>query len=43
MRRILVDSGVLLSYYQEREPLHQSVVAFFDQTSARLITSLISR
>jgi predicted nucleic acid-binding protein len=41
MRRILVDSGVLLSYYQEREPLHQAVVAFFDQTSAQLITSPI--
>jgi predicted nucleic acid-binding protein len=41
MRRILVDSGVLLSYYQEREPLHQSVMAFFDQTSAQLITSPI--
>jgi predicted nucleic acid-binding protein len=41
MRRILVDSGVLLSYYQEREPLHEAVVAFFDQTSAQLITSPI--
>lgn len=41
MRRILVDSGVLLSYYQEREPLHQAVVAFFDQTCAQLITSPI--
>ncbi|MBD1194193.1 PIN domain-containing protein [Vulcanococcus sp. Clear-D1] len=41
MRRILVDSGVLLSYYQEREPLHEAVVAFFDQTAAQLITSPI--
>lgn len=41
MRRILVDSGVLLSYYQEREPLHRAVVAFFDQTCAQLITSPI--
>ena len=41
MRRILVDSGVLLSFYQEREPLHQAVVAFFDQTCAQLITSPI--
>ena len=38
MRRILVDSGVLLSYYQEREPLHQAVVAFFDQTSAQPVS-----
>lgn len=41
MRRILVDSGILLSYYQRNEPLHQAVVAFFDQTSAELITSPI--
>jgi len=41
MRRILVDSGILLSYYQRTEPLHQAVVAFFDQTTAQLITSPI--
>lgn len=41
MRRILVDSGILLSYYQRNEPLHPAVVAFFDQTSAQLITSPI--
>jgi predicted nucleic acid-binding protein len=41
MRRILVDSGILLSYYQQREPLHQAVVAFFDQTAAQLISSPI--
>jgi uncharacterized protein len=41
MRRILVDSGILLSYYQQQEALHQAVVAFFDQTSAQLITSPI--
>ena len=41
MRRILVDSGILLSYYQRNKPLHQAVVAFFDQTSAELITSPI--
>ena len=41
MRRILVDSGILLSYYQQQEPLHQAVVAFFDQTAAQLITSPI--
>jgi hypothetical protein len=41
MRRILIDSGILLSYYQQQEPLHQAVVAFFDQTAAQLITSLI--
>ena len=41
MRRILVDSGILLSYYQRNEPLHQAVVAFFDQTSAELSTSPI--
>ena len=41
MRRILVDSGILLSYYQRQEPLHQAVVAFFDQTAAQLITSPI--
>ena len=39
MRRILVDSGILLSYYQRKEPRHPAVVAFFDQTSAQLITS----
>jgi hypothetical protein len=26
MRRILIDSGVLLSYYQQQEPLHQAVL-----------------
>lgn len=41
MRRILVDSGILLSYYQQQEPLHQAVVEFFDQTAAQLITSPI--
>lgn len=41
MRRILIDSGILLSYYQQQEPLHQAVVAFFDQTAAQLITSPI--
>jgi predicted nucleic acid-binding protein len=41
MRRILIDSGVLLSYYQKQEPLHQAVLAFFDQNAAPLITSPI--
>jgi len=41
MRRILIDSGILLSYYQQQEPLHQAVVSFFDQTAAQLITSPI--
>jgi predicted nucleic acid-binding protein len=41
MRRILIDSGMLLSYYQQQEPLHQAVVAFFNQNAAQLITSPI--
>jgi predicted nucleic acid-binding protein len=41
MQRILIDSGILLSYYQQQEPLHQAVVAFFDQNTAQLITSTI--
>ena len=41
MRRILIDSGILLSYYQQQEPLHQAVVVFFDQNAALLITSPI--
>jgi uncharacterized protein len=41
MQRILVDSGILLSYYQQQEPLHQAVIAFFDQNTALLITSPI--
>jgi uncharacterized protein len=41
MRRILIDSGILLSYYQQQEPLHQAVVAFFDQNAAQLVTSAI--
>jgi predicted nucleic acid-binding protein len=41
MRRVLIDSGILLSYYQQQEPLHQAVVAFFDTTAAQLITSPI--
>jgi predicted nucleic acid-binding protein len=41
MRRILIDSGILLSYYQQQEPLHQVVVDFFDQNAAHLITSPI--
>ena len=41
MQRILVDSGILLSYYQHQEPLHQAVIAFFDQNTAQLITSPI--
>ncbi|MGB5136349.1 MAG: VapC toxin family PIN domain ribonuclease [Prochlorococcaceae cyanobacterium] len=40
-RRILIDSGILLSYYQQQEPLHQAVVAFFDQNAAQLISSPI--
>lgn len=39
MRRILIDSGLLLSYYQQQEPLHQAVVEFFDRNAAQLITS----
>ena len=38
MRCILIDSGILLSYYQHQQPLHQAVVAFFDQNAAQLIT-----
>lgn len=41
MRRILIDSGLLLSYYQRQEPLHQAVVNFFDHNAAQLITSPI--
>ncbi|MEB3209206.1 MAG: PIN domain-containing protein [Synechococcus sp.] len=41
MQRILVDSGILLSYYQQQEPLHKAVIAFFDQNTAQLITSPI--
>ena len=41
MQRILIDSGILLSYYQQQEPLHQAVIAFFDQNTAQLITSPI--
>ena len=41
MKRILVDSGILLSYYQRREPLHQAVVAFFEHSSDQLTTSVI--
>jgi predicted nucleic acid-binding protein len=41
MRQILIDSGILLSYYQQQEPLHQVVVAFFDRNAAQLITSPI--
>jgi predicted nucleic acid-binding protein len=41
MRRILIDSGLLLSYYQRQEPLHQAVVKFFDHNAAQLITSPI--
>ncbi len=41
LRRILIDSGILLSYYQQQRPLHQVVVAFFDTTAAQLITSPI--
>ena len=41
MRRILIDSGILLSYYQQQEPLHHAVVAFFDQNAAQLSTSPI--
>jgi len=41
MQRILIDSGILLSYYQQQEPLHQAVITFFDQNTAQLITSPI--
>ena len=41
MQQILVDSGILLSYYQQQEPLHQAVITFFDQNTAQLITSPI--
>lgn len=41
MRRILIDSGILVCYDQQREPLHRNVVAFFDHTAAQLITSPI--
>ncbi len=41
MRRILIDSGVLLSYYQRQEPLHPQVVRWFERTTAQLVTSPI--
>jgi predicted nucleic acid-binding protein len=41
MQRILINSGILLSYYQQQEPLHQAVIAFFDQNTAQLVTSPI--
>ena len=41
MQRILVDSGILLSYYQQQAPLHQAVIAFFDQNTAQLFITLI--
>ncbi len=34
MQRILIYTGLLLSYYQQQEPLHQAVIAFFDQNTA---------
>ena len=37
----MVNRFSLLSYYQQQEPLHQAVVAFFDQNAAQLITSPI--
>jgi hypothetical protein len=40
-RRILVDSGILLSYYQQRQPRHAQVVAWFECTAAQLLTSPI--
>jgi predicted nucleic acid-binding protein len=41
VKQVLVDSGILLSYYQRHEPLHTAVVAFFDRSSAQLVTSPI--
>ncbi len=41
MRRILIKPGILLSDYQQQEPLHQAVMAFFDQNAAQLLTSPI--
>jgi hypothetical protein len=41
MRQILIDSGILLSYYQANEPLHAAVVAWCDRTVAELVTSPI--
>lgn len=41
MRRLLIDAGISLSYYQRQEPLHGAVVAFFARTAAQLITSPI--
>ena len=41
MPQILIESGIMLSYYQQQEPLHEAVVAFFDQNAAQLITSPI--
>lgn len=40
-RQILIDSGILLSYDQQNEALHQAVLSFFDQTTAQLITAPI--
>lgn len=41
MRRILIDSGILLCDDPRREPLHPKVVTFLAHTSAQLITSPI--
>lgn len=40
-RRILIDSGILLSYDQQNEALHQAVLSFVDQTTGQLITAPI--
>ena len=34
MRQILIDSGILLSYYPAEEPLHGAVVSWCDRTVA---------
>ena len=41
MRRVLIDTGILVSYYQRHEPLHAAVVRWFEETAAQLVTSPI--
>ena len=39
MRRILIDSGILLSYYQQQEPLHMQEAVGSPPISQTIMTS----
>lgn len=38
---ILIDSGILVAYYNQSDRVHEQVKAFLEQSTSRLVTTLV--